>query len=84
MFLCALIGEPNAEVLTMANMTAVNKAIKARFPYLDIEAVRGSGYVYFVGDDGLDKVYSIYSPPTSTLTALMIQMAIEEIQWSLG
>jgi len=68
----------------VANMAAVNKAIKAQFPYLDIEAVRGSGYVYFVGDDGLDKVYSIYSHPPATPTSLMIQMAIEEIQWSLG
>jgi hypothetical protein len=81
MFLCALIGEPNTEVLTMANMTAVNKAIKQQFPDLDIEAVRGSGYVYFDGDDGFNSVESIYAHPSVTPTDDMIRMCIDGIEF---
>ena len=63
----------------MANMMVVNKAIKKQFPDLDIEAVRGDGYVYFGGDDGFDAVESIYAHPTVTPTDDMIRMCIEEI-----
>lgn len=42
----------------MSNMAKVNKAIKKTFPDLDIEAVRGCGYVYFSGVDGFYRVAS--------------------------
>jgi hypothetical protein len=67
----------------MANMAAVNKAIKTRFPNLDIEAVRGGGYVYFVGEDGADKVASIYSHPPVTPTSSMAKWCFENIELSL-
>jgi len=49
----------------MANFSAVNKALKAAYPMLDIEAVRGNGYVYFDGEDGFNKIDSICVHPTS-------------------
>lgn len=64
----------------MANMAAVNRAIRKEFPGLDIEAVRGDGYVYFCGDDGLDLVASIYAHPPVTATAEMIPMCIRNIK----
>ena len=64
----------------MANMAAVNKAIKKQFPDLDIEAVRGNGYVYFIGDHGFDVIASIYAHPPVTPTADMIRMCIETIE----
>lgn len=67
----------------MADMAAVNKAIRQRFPDLDIKAVRGKGYVYFDGDDGFNVVASIYSNPPSTHTKDMIDMAIDEIYLSI-
>jgi hypothetical protein len=63
----------------MANFAAVNKAIKEAFPALDIQAVRCKGYVYFDGDDGFDKLRSIYSHPTSTSTETMIRLCLIEI-----
>jgi hypothetical protein len=63
----------------MANMMAVNKAIKQRFADLDIIAVRGTGYVYFDGDQGFNSVESIYAHPTVTPTDDMIRMCIENI-----
>ena len=67
----------------MANMSAVNKAIKRQFPNLDIEAVRADGYVYFVGEDGADKIASIYSHPPVTPTSLMAKWCFENIELSL-
>lgn len=64
----------------MANFAAVNKALKAAYPTLDIKAVRGEGYVYFDGDQVFDNVESIYSHPTSTPTDDMIRMCIENIE----
>ena len=63
----------------MANFAAVNKALKAAYPALDIEAVRGAGYVYFDGDDGFDKIESIMAHPTSTSTEDMIRLVIKAI-----
>lgn len=63
----------------MANMKQVNKAIKKAYPDLDIEAVRGGGYVYFCGEDGFDVVESIMAPPVSTDTEDMIRMVLSEI-----
>jgi hypothetical protein len=63
----------------MANMIKINKAIKRQFPDLDIEAVRGDGYVYFRGDDGLDVVASIYAHPPVTPTDDMIRMCLANI-----
>jgi hypothetical protein len=65
----------------MANFLAVNKALKKAFPDLDIEAVRGSGYVYFDGNDGFDKVNSIYVHPSSINTSEMIQLVIEAVSY---
>lgn len=63
----------------MANFTKVNKAIKKAHPTLDIQAVRCKGYVYFDGDDGFDKIRSIYSHPTSTSTDTMVRFCLNEI-----
>jgi hypothetical protein len=62
----------------MANFRDVNRAIRARFPGLDIEAVRGAGYVYFAGDNA-ESTASIYAHPVSTPTAYMIRMALDNI-----
>lgn len=68
----------------MANMIAVNKALKSAYPSLDVEAVRGAGYVYFDGDDGFGKVESIMVNPASTATAALIEICIEEISRSVA
>ena len=61
----------------MANFAAVNKALKAAYPLLDIEAVRGQGYVYFGGNDGFDKIDSIFVHPTCTSTEDLTRLVIE-------
>ena len=63
----------------MANFAAVNKALKAAYPALDIEVVRGDGYVYFGGDDGFDKIDSIFVHPTSISTADLTRIVIEAV-----
>jgi hypothetical protein len=63
----------------MANFAAVNKALKTAYPALDIEVVRGEGYVYFDGDDGFDKIDSIFVHPTSTSTADLTRFVIESV-----
>ena len=67
----------------MANFKEVNKAIRTAFPTLDIEVVRGSGYVYFTGRDGFAKVDSVYTNPTTTSTTDMIRMVVENIEDSI-
>lgn len=67
----------------MASMKAVNKAIAESFPSLDIDAVRGDGYVYFDGADGFDKIPSIYAHPPTTSTEAMISMCIGQIRESI-
>lgn len=67
----------------MANMREVNKAIKAAFPNLKIELVRGDGYAYFDGDDGFGKFESIVSHPPVTATDAMIRMALDTIETTL-
>lgn len=62
----------------MANFREVNRAIRARFPKLDIEVVRGEGCDYFSGDDGWE-IESLYVYPPTTPTPDMIRMAIEHI-----
>lgn len=64
----------------MANFAAVNKSLKAAYPLLDIEVVRGKGYVYFDGDDGFDKIESICVNPASTSTADLTHLAIQSVQ----
>lgn len=61
----------------MANFAAVNRALKAAYPALDIEVVRGQGYVYFGGNDGFDKIDSIFVHPTCTSTADLTRLVIE-------
>lgn len=68
----------------MANIREVNKAIKSEFPALDIEVVRGEGYLYFDGDDGFDVVDSVYTHPTSTSTATAIRLCIASIRDVFG
>ena len=67
----------------MANITHVNQYIKANFPELDIKAVRGDGYVYFDGDDGFDKVESIYVHAPSISTRDLVDLCMEQIQDSI-
>lgn len=64
----------------MANMKHVNQYIKANWPELDIEAVRGDGYVYFDGADGFDKVESIYVHAPSISTRDLVDLCMENIQ----
>jgi hypothetical protein len=64
----------------MANFAAVNKALKAAYPALDIEVVRGNGYVYFDGEDGFDKIESIWVNPSSTGTAALTRFVIESVE----
>lgn len=64
----------------MANMKHVNQYIKANWPELDIEAVRGDGYVYFDGADGFDKVESIYVHAPSMSTNDLVDLCMENIQ----
>ncbi len=64
----------------MAKFREVNKAIKLMFPSLDIEAVKGNGYVYFDGKDGFDKIESLYGAnPATTDTETMIRLVLEQI-----
>lgn len=67
----------------MANFKDVNKAIKAAHPSLDITAVRSSGYVYFTGAHG-ESMDSLYAHPTSTDTADMISLVLNDIDYSLS
>lgn len=67
----------------MANMKHVNQYIKANWSELDIEAVRGDGYVYFDGDDGFDKVESIYVNVPSISTRDLVDLCMENIQDSV-
>lgn len=68
----------------MANFTAVNKAIKKAWPTLDIQAVRCKGYVYFDGEDGFDKIESIYSHPIGTTTETMINFCFRQINQAIA
>ena len=63
----------------MANFKKVNKTIKTTTG-LDIEVVRGDGYVWFDGDDGFDKIESIYVNPVTTTTTDLVRICLEEIR----
>lgn len=63
----------------MAQFHKVNRQIKKQFPALDIEVIRGEGYVYFIGEDGY-KLDSIMTHPTSTSTEDLIRMCVDEIE----
>jgi len=64
----------------MARFNEVNREIKKAFPSLDIEVVRGEGYVYFTGDSAYEyDVESIMTHPVSTSTEDLIRMCKEEI-----
>lgn len=65
----------------MANFKHVNQYIKTNYPNYDITAVRGDGYVYFEGDDGFNKVESIYgADPVATSTSDMVDIVLQQIQ----
>ncbi len=63
----------------MANFKEINKTIK-EITGMDIEAVRGDGYIYFNGDDGFDKIASICVHPPTTSTATATRLCLEEIR----
>lgn len=63
----------------MANLTQVNKVIKQRFPELDIEIVRGEGYVYFIGEDG-ENIEPICTHPFSTLTDDLCRIVVSDVE----
>ena len=67
----------------MANFKKVNKTIKTTTG-LDIEVVRGDGYVWFDGDDGFDKIESIYVNPVATPTTDLVRICLEEIKKERG
>ena len=62
----------------MANLKKVNKTIKTTTG-LDIEVVRGDGYVWFDGDDGFDKIDSVYAHPVTTTTDEMTRFCLAAI-----
>lgn len=66
----------------MANFKEVNKYIKTNYPELDVTAVRGDGYVYFIGKDA-EELESILTNPTTTSTEELVEMVFDEIQWHL-
>jgi hypothetical protein len=63
----------------MANMRIVNQHIKSNFPDLKVEAVSERGYVYFDGEDGFDKIESIYVNPVSISTDDLIEIIMETL-----
>jgi len=63
----------------MANFKQVNAAVSRAFPDLDIEVVRGEGYVYFAGEDGFDAVRSLMTHPVSTPTDVLINSCVAQI-----
>lgn len=65
----------------MANFKAVNAGIRKAYPNLDIELVRGVGYAYLYSDTLTDQLPSIMAHPTSTSTADMLRLALEEIEY---
>lgn len=64
----------------MARFDKVNREIKKLFPELDIEAVRGEGYVYFDGTDGFGEIDSIMTNPATTSSEDLIEMCTTEIK----
>lgn len=62
----------------MANMKEVNKYIKTNYPNLEIEAVRGDGYVYFVSKD--HEINSLFVHAVSTDTNILADLVLEQIQ----
>ncbi len=64
----------------MANFKQVNKAIKAEFPNLSLEVVRGDGYVYFVESEWSLPPESLMVHPVSTSTESLIEMCVEQIK----
>lgn len=68
------------ESTSMANMKEVNKAIKAAYPDLKVELVRGDCYAYFAHADDTYEVFPpIMSHPPVTPTDAMIRMALDTI-----
>lgn len=63
----------------MANLKIVNSEIKKLYPTFDIKVIRGQGYVYFDGEDGFDKIDSLYVNPTSTTTNDLINMVADSV-----
>lgn len=63
----------------MANFKVVNKEVNKSFPSYDIIVVRGNGYVYFDGNDGFDKIESLFIHPVNTSTEDMVSLAVSHI-----
>lgn len=65
----------------MARFNEVNREIKKAFPNLDIEVVRGEGYVYFTGESAYEyDVESIMTHPVSTSTEDLIRLCKDELK----
>ena len=62
----------------MANFSKINILIKKQYPQLDIEVVRGVGYIYFSGNDGYN-IDSIMTHPVTTSTEDVLRMCLSEI-----
>ena len=60
-------------------MAKINKALKAAYPDKDIEAVAGSGYIFFDGDDAFDKIPSIYCCPKSVSAAVRMTLVMDQV-----
>lgn len=67
----------------MANFKQVNKTIKATFPNLKVEAVRGDGYVWFdmsATPIETEPVESIMVHPFSCNTKELTQLVTEHLE----
>ena len=67
----------------MANFKQVNKAIKATFSNLKVQAVRGDGYVWFdmaAAPIEAEPVESIVVHPLSCNTKDLTQLVIEHLE----
>lgn len=67
----------------MANFKEVNKFVKTNFPSIDVEVVRGEGYVYYFGNDS-DKLESIMTHPTSTSTEDLCYLVAQDLSDLIG
>lgn len=63
----------------MANFKIVNQEIKREFPTVDVEVIRGEGYIYYIGSD-VESIDSLYTHPVSTSTDDVVCMCIEDIK----
>ena len=63
-------------------MKSINKALKKMYPDKDIEVVSGDGYVYFDGDDGFDKIETIWIHPKSVGMKVLKEIVLNHVKSS--